>query len=259
MSDINPSESKPRLLISVRDAAEAVSALHGGCDVLDIKEPRRGALGMADIDQMAAIVQRAQQENPDIISAALGEVRDWIDYETLALPTGVETVKLGMAGLGSGPQWQSQWQSQWTDVRKRFEEAANRKLNWVAVSYADHKPAQAPPLQDVMDAAIETGCAALLVDTFGKRGQGLFEWILPVKLQEYATRARKNGLLFVIAGQLQPGDLPRLRLVSPDIVAIRSAACAFGDRGNAIDTNAVARFKQEMATQWPPIDTPIKT
>src|SRR5207244_7336185 len=36
------------LLVSVRSAAEAETALAGGADVVDVKEPRRGALGPAD-------------------------------------------------------------------------------------------------------------------------------------------------------------------------------------------------------------------
>ena len=34
-----------RLLVSVRSAEEAEIALAGGADVIDVKEPRRGALG----------------------------------------------------------------------------------------------------------------------------------------------------------------------------------------------------------------------
>ena len=40
--------SRVRLLISVRDAAEARSAIAGGTDVIDVKEPSRGPLGRAD-------------------------------------------------------------------------------------------------------------------------------------------------------------------------------------------------------------------
>src|SRR5579872_3508444 len=46
----------PRLLVSVRNLAEAESALAGGCDILDIKEPAHGAMGMADVATIAAIV-----------------------------------------------------------------------------------------------------------------------------------------------------------------------------------------------------------
>src|SRR5258708_39763272 len=49
-----------QLLVSVRTVAEAEAALAGGCDVLDIKEPNRGAMGMADPATIATVVRRVQ-------------------------------------------------------------------------------------------------------------------------------------------------------------------------------------------------------
>ena len=40
--------SSPQLLVSVRSAGEAVDALAGGCQILDVKDPSRGSLGRAD-------------------------------------------------------------------------------------------------------------------------------------------------------------------------------------------------------------------
>ena len=37
------------LLVSVRDSSEAQAALKGGVDLIDIKEPRAGALGAASV------------------------------------------------------------------------------------------------------------------------------------------------------------------------------------------------------------------
>ena len=39
--------NSPGLLVSVRSAAEAITALEAGADVIDVKEPSRGALGAA--------------------------------------------------------------------------------------------------------------------------------------------------------------------------------------------------------------------
>jgi uncharacterized protein (UPF0264 family) len=66
---------RPQLLVSVRDVAEAEAALAGGADIIDIKEPRRGALGMADAAMIAEIVACVDRRVP--VSAALGELREW--------------------------------------------------------------------------------------------------------------------------------------------------------------------------------------
>jgi uncharacterized protein (UPF0264 family) len=44
-----------RLLVSVANAAEARTALEGDADIIDVKDPSRGSLGMAD-----ASVQRGR-------------------------------------------------------------------------------------------------------------------------------------------------------------------------------------------------------
>src|SRR2546427_8549907 len=44
-----------QLLISVAGPAEARAALRGGADVIDAKDPRRGALGPVSVQRLAAI------------------------------------------------------------------------------------------------------------------------------------------------------------------------------------------------------------
>lgn len=42
---VSPSSVPPRLLVSVRDAAEAEAAIRAGADLIDAKDPENGALG----------------------------------------------------------------------------------------------------------------------------------------------------------------------------------------------------------------------
>src|SRR4051812_49007094 len=73
----------PKLLVSVRNVSEAQAAVGGGCDLLDVKEPARGPLGMADrrvIAEVAQFAAGAQTDRPLECSVALGEVDE--------LPTG---------------------------------------------------------------------------------------------------------------------------------------------------------------------------
>src|SRR5947207_1220934 len=97
---------RPQLLVSVRNLEEARSALAGGCDVLDIKAPERGSLGMADVQEIAGILGGTREDRcADCrelpVSAALGEALDWRDVVPPALPAGLMYLKLGTAGLGT--------------------------------------------------------------------------------------------------------------------------------------------------------------
>src|SRR5215470_13464040 len=100
-----------QLLVSVRNVAEARSALDGGCDILDLKEPERGPLGMADATTIAAVIDCVQNSRLRIpISAALGEVIDWSAERSVPLlSTRIDYLKLGTAGLGFGDGWVRQF------------------------------------------------------------------------------------------------------------------------------------------------------
>ena len=60
-----------RLLVSVRNAAEAAAALAGGADIVDAKEPLNGALGPVGHGMLASITATIGGSAP--VSAALGE------------------------------------------------------------------------------------------------------------------------------------------------------------------------------------------
>src|SRR5437762_7708685 len=121
-------------LISVRSAAEARVALSGGADIIDVKEPRRGALGPANPkvwgEIQAAIGQRVMG------SVALGELLH-DSVESLAPQTiGFRYAKIGLAGCHRSRGWIARWIS------------AIGKLplttHPVPVAYADWPRAHAP-------------------------------------------------------------------------------------------------------------------
>src|SRR2546426_3407074 len=91
-----------QLLISVAGPAEARAALHGGADVIDAKDPRRGALGPVSVQRLAAI--RAAVAGARPLSAAVGDATS--EYTVAgavaaAHSVGVAFVKLGLAGVTS--------------------------------------------------------------------------------------------------------------------------------------------------------------
>jgi uncharacterized protein (UPF0264 family) len=242
----------PRLLVSVRNASEAEAALSGGCDLLDVKEPARGPLGMADPAAVAMVIARVQDvKSPVPVSVALGEALDW--DATCPPPrvlARVAYLKLGTAGLGTDADWALPF----AQVKQRFAEEgfgiagerAPEPVKWVAVGYADWQMARGPSPEEVVDGARECGCAGVLIDTYSKETGGLFDRLSLARLESLSARARRNGLEFALAGRLQRADLPRLGHVRPDIVGIRSAACRAGIRTGEIDSSAVRLFREAL-------------
>jgi len=60
-----------RLLVSVRDVRDARAAVRGGADIVDAKDPRRGALGPVTPSTLARIRAAVPPGIP--VSAALGD------------------------------------------------------------------------------------------------------------------------------------------------------------------------------------------
>ena len=249
------SNNTPQLLVSVRDADEAVSALAGGADIIDVKEPRHGSLGMADVSQIEAVVRVVRASNPTAtVSAALGETIEWMGHHELPqLPRGLNYIKLGTARLERDRDWPTTWRRVCGDFLKSCNQPCPPSTIHhpplpltLPVAYADWRLAESPSPNDVAQLAITAGCPGLLIDTFAKHGQRLLDWLTLGELSELADTCHRHGLWLAVAGSLDVVDLPKLVAVNPDIVGIRSAACRGRQRLDAIDAGATSEFKQTL-------------
>ncbi|VAX42258.1 hypothetical protein MNBD_PLANCTO02-179 [hydrothermal vent metagenome] len=248
----------PQLLVSVRNLAEAKIAVTAGCDLLDIKEPQNGPLGMQRINVINKITEFAKQEEEiaslsktfPLISAALGEVIEWeFKIGSVAVPSELSFLKLGLCCLGKKNRMYKEWVSRWMTVRHRIEKGFSKSSpppQWIAVAYADVEEANSPTLQEILEAAIATNCAGFLIDTFAKDGSTLFDSISEKELTELSLRAKEHHLMFAVAGSLREETLPLLVPVNPDIIGIRSAACCNQSRTEEISQQAIQNFQTTL-------------
>lgn len=258
LSTSNASRStRPRLLVSVRDAREGEEACAGGCDIVDVKEPARGALGMADYDtlrQIAHVV--AERARP--LSVALGDFADWVAQpERLmqVLPTEAERVaplfwKLGTSTVtGTVPL---AWHNAWRDVARAWGDAHPDGVNrFILVAYADFREACAPSPAEVWNTLLagldegrnfvgEHSLAGLLIDTYRKDGRTLLDHMSPAELRRLVAEGRSQGYWMGLAGSLRAESCLELaRAVGPDVLGVRGAACADGSRRGVIDRACV--------------------
>jgi uncharacterized protein (UPF0264 family) len=256
--------ARPELLVSVRNAAEAWAAIAGGCDVLDVKEPDRGALGMADVSTIGDIISHSRIGNSSVpVSVALGDAVEWTSGRPVPrLPAGIEYLKLGTAGQEGNCAWHKSFcaAQQVIDASIPSKRAAATEstiavaggfaTSWIAVAYADWQIARGPAPEEVIANATECNCSGILIDTFSKGRLRLFDWLDGPRLCSLAAQARSAGLTFALAGRLQIGDLPLILAAGPDIVGIRSAACRDGNRSGEIDAGAVRAFRDSLQLEF---------
>lgn len=239
----------PLLLVSVRSATEARLALEAGVDVLDVKEPSLGSLGAASDDVLAEIGQIAANRPGRLFTAALGELTDLVDSSRLpAIPASFGLLKVGLSGCRS----LSDWPMQWARVRESIGSRAGKRFDWAGVAYVDEREADAPPVEDVLKAAIEAKCRFLLLDTWSKSEGRLTDFFSDRALVELGRKCRETGLQLAVAGRLRFEDLSDSLIAAADVVAVRSAVCRNQQREGAIDPEAIQKWRSVLGA--PPSD-----
>ncbi len=224
-----------RLLVSVRDAAEARIALESGVDLIDVKEPQRGALGPADPSVWQEVLDAVAGRVP--VSCALGELTDIRQGDTASIPDGMRYMKVGLAGAAN----LNNWVVRWREIVDRRPPACEV----VAVIYADGARAQAPNADQILAAARSLPCAAVLVDTFDKQSGNVFQHWPSEFLASLLGQARDSGLLTVLGGGLCWNSLASALALPADYLAVRGLACREG-RTSAIDPAACRRLARQV-------------
>ena len=233
-----------QLLVSVDGPAEARAALRGGADVIDAKDPRRGALGPVPLQRLAAI--RAAVAGARPLSAALG---DAASEEALARAVvaaaslGVVFVKVGFAGVTSEAR------------ARRLAVAAQRAgadagTQVVLVAYADWRRAVSLAPARVLVVAADAGAAGVLLDTANK-GAPLFTIESPESVAGWIAAAHAGGLFAALAGGLSGPEFARARALGADVVGVRGAACV-GGRTGRVSRARVAALRALAGAASPP-------
>lgn len=202
---------RPALLASVADLEEAETALALGADVLDLKDPRAGALGAWQLPDLEAAVARLGGRA--LLSATVGDlpmdpVRVRAAVEGVAA-TGVAIVKVGFfADQGRAR------------VLAALAPLAARGLRLVAVLMADRRP-------DLTDLApfAAAGLAGIVLDTADKTAGGLRSHLDEADLARFVAEARAHDLLCGLAGSLRIADVAPLARLGPDLLGFRGALC----------------------------------
>jgi (5-formylfuran-3-yl)methyl phosphate synthase len=227
----------PKLLVSVRDASEALDAVVGGADWIDLKEPLMGPLGPVSSVVAREVVTEVGGLRP--LSAALGELVDWQESDSKGLLgiEGIGVVKLGLADC-AGKDWFPRW-------LRIFAEAQSAGMQLAAVVYADWIEAGAPSPDEVLESAKLAGGEYLLVDTWNKSGPSTLHVLGVKNLCNILLSARRNGIKTVLAGKISINDLSSLSSLPVDIVAVRSAVCSAGREGR-MEAKLVKQFHDHL-------------
>lgn len=231
-------------LASVRDAAEAEVALACGADIIDLKDPSRGALGAVSLDAIAATVRSVGGRAP--VSATIGDLslRDAVISNAVraTATVGADFVKVG---LFPG-----------TEAEDCFSllaaEASQARV--ILVAFAD-----ALPEFNAIRVAARIGAAGVMLDTMGKAAVSLPDHLSTAELGTFVHSANAEGLIVGLAGSLKAKHVPPLLALDPDLLGFRGALCRAGAREDPFDPVAAVSIRAlipQMPSRLPGADSP---
>ena len=230
-----------KILISPKNEAEAVEAVNGGADIIDVKNPSEGSLG-ANFPWVIRRIREIVPRSIDI-SATLGDFPHLPGSASLAAlgaaVSGTNYVKIGLLG------------SKTFDSALFLMENVNRavkgydpQIRVVVAGYADHARANTIDPMILPDVAKQSGCDLVMVDTFIKDGKRLFDFMDVEACRSFVESGHEHGLEVALAGSIKKNDVPTLTELGADVVGIRGAACSGGDRfGGTIKAEHVRNLK----------------
>ncbi len=230
------------LLVSPRDIEEALAAIRGGADILDIKNPEEGSLG-ANFPWVIANVRQSVPANIPL-SAAIGDFPDLPGSAALAafgaLKAGANIIKVGL----KGPK----------DVKSAiyFVKQVVRAVKGtygsakVAVcTYGDFE--RSGTINPLLIPEIAGECEAdiAMIDTAIKDGRPLTDFLRREDLENFVNNSHSYGLWASLAGSLGLKEVQTLKSLNPDVIGVRGVVCEGGDRKNGrVSERLVRRLKK---------------
>ena len=231
-----------KMLASVTCVAEAMIALELGADIIDLKNPRNGALGALPTNTLREIVAAIDGQRP--ISATIGDLpNDSGALKNNILATaasGVDIVKIGVASRAE--------MDNIIEARNAIDQSIATRF--VAVLFAD-KSWELDWISRFADADF----FGVMLDTAGKSAGNLRQHIDAHRLAEFVRRARNRRLLCGLAGSLRVDDISALLALNPDYLGFRGALCANHSRVAQLEPHAFASVRDRIPFEFSTLAT----
>ena len=229
------------LMVSVQNVDEALEAEQGGADVVDVKNLQEALVGSGHpntVRQVRGIIPVEKH-----VSVTLGVVPNQAGTVAMAVYAAgmmdATSVKVGFRVADYDTAAEVLQES------RRALDGFNTKL--VGSLFADNELYEGglDPLL-MVQLAKDGDCDGFLIDTLTKDGRNLFDFMPEPVLRRIVLEGKEAGLSTALSGHLKISDLDELARINPDIVGVRGAVCASGDRGRAVAWEAVAEFKRQL-------------
>ena len=220
-------DTKLKLLISPMNEKEALQAIAGGADIIDVKNPKEGPLG-ANYPWVIKKIREITPKNIEV-SCTLGEIPNLPGSISLAAlgaaSLGVEYIKVGLYGFTNDHE-----AIDLLDNVSRAAKEYNPHVKVAAAGYADAERIGGLDPMQIPEIALRGHADVAMLDTAIKDHKNLFSFLDAEKIKKFIDYSHYLGLQSALAGSLRKEDLAVLYDLGADIAGVRGAACSNRDR-----------------------------
>lgn len=211
-----------KLLVSVVDQREAKIASKLGVDIVDVKNPREGALG-ANLPRVIRDVRIIVPKSIEV-SATIGDLLNLPGTASLAArgaaTLGVDYIKAGLYGVSRIRDGLKLAREVCIAVREASPDA-----KVVLVGYADYAKIGSIEPMKIIEIAAKVGADGVMIDVKSKGEGNVFDYLDPSYLSMFVEKASSNGLIKALAGGLTLDDIDAVYRLGFDVVGVRRAVC----------------------------------
>lgn len=218
------------MLASVNGLEEALFIQDYEVDIIDLKQPAKGALGALDIVDVKQVV--AKLGGNTLISATIGDLPMqpglvFASAEAMA-DTGVDYVKIGFFPDGD-----------WQGCIDQLARLTRQEIDLIAVLFADTQPDFS-----IIQYLKNAGFKGVMLDTMDKSLGSLTQVMTQNELTEFVSQARRVDLLTGLAGSLTQADIVDLLQLQADYLGFRGALCQQHCRTAQLDAARIIKICQ---------------
>jgi len=217
------------MLASVASLEEAKTVLEHRVDIIDLKNPKLGALGQLDHNTISSVVELVNNQLP--VSATIGD----IEPNDLKLSNriiniadlGVDFVKVGLFSKNI-PNY----------FLDTINDCCRKNINIIIVIFAENFIGM-----DLLEALIKSNISGVMIDTKNKSSNNLCSLMRYKTLGQFIKVAKANNLITGLAGSLKTEDIDSLISLNPDYLGFRGALCMKKDRVKTLDEKSIIRIR----------------
>ena len=196
-----------KILASIKDLSEAKILMDTDIDIIDLKDPSKGALGRLKKNDIEIIVNFINKKK--LTSSTVGDLPN--DKELISKNvneislTNVDFIKIGVYNNDY--------------IKTLCNIKSSKKL--IAVFFAD----RFLPTKDEIRDLKNSGFSGVMVDTSNKKSGNLFNHVTYSQINNFLTVAKNINLLTGIAGSINKTHIGEIIKLNPNYMGFRGALC----------------------------------